>query len=253
MAPDSSARVAYEAIASAYDDFTHRNDYEMWLGALLPELEKRGLSRGRLLDVGCGTGRAFGPMLRRGWEIVGCDVSPAMLEQAKAKFGAAVPLHVADLRELPVFGEFELVWALNDVVNYLVEDGDLELALAGMRSNLAPGGLLLFDASTLALFQASFVGAAEDAMSAADVQWKGQEERARAGAVHAAHVSGADVPAHEHRQRHHTTRQVEDALLGARMELLAALGQQDDGGKVTLVEDPDEWRDQKVIYIARSS
>ena len=73
-------------------------------------------------------------MLRRGWEILGCDLTPAMLAEARAKFGDAVPLETADIRELPVFGEFELVWALNDVINYLVGDGDLERALKGMRA-----------------------------------------------------------------------------------------------------------------------
>src|SRR3978361_2105348 len=45
-APTDPARLAYEAFAPIYDDFNHLNDYE-------------------LLDVGCGTGRAFESMLRR--------------------------------------------------------------------------------------------------------------------------------------------------------------------------------------------
>src|SRR6476469_9283751 len=95
----------YERFAGIYDDFNHRNDYEMWLGRkLLPELEQRGLRKGRVLDVGCGTGRAFPPLLSRGWQIHGCDLSPAMLERARERFGDAVALDVADMRKLPVFG-----------------------------------------------------------------------------------------------------------------------------------------------------
>jgi SAM-dependent methyltransferase len=60
------ARSTYDAFAPIYNEFNHLNDYEMWLGeVLLPELEKHGLKRGRALDVGCGTGRAFGLPLRR--------------------------------------------------------------------------------------------------------------------------------------------------------------------------------------------
>ena len=63
---------AYEAFAPIYNEFNHLNDYEMWLGrALLPELEKHGLGHGKALDVGCGTGRAFAPLLRRGWQVQG--------------------------------------------------------------------------------------------------------------------------------------------------------------------------------------
>lgn len=248
---DDSALTAYEAIASAYDDFTHRNDYEMWFGALLPALEEHGLKKGRLLDVGCGTGRGFEPMLKRGWGIVGCDVSPAMLDRAKEKFGTAVPLCVADIRELPKFGEFELVWALNDVLNYLTEDGDLELALAGMRANLAPGGLILFDTSTLALFEASFGGRVDDAMTVGEVRWSGWAAEIKPGGTFEARVAGGGVSPHAHRQRHHTAEDIRLAVEAAGLELLVSLGQQDSADGLVLVEDPDERRDQKVIHIAR--
>jgi SAM-dependent methyltransferase len=87
------ALVAYEAFAAVYNDFNHSNDYEMWLGrALLPKLREHGLREGgRALDVGCGTGRAFRPLLRRGWEVQGCDLSPAMLGLA-AQEGGSFPI-----------------------------------------------------------------------------------------------------------------------------------------------------------------
>jgi SAM-dependent methyltransferase len=251
-APNDSARLAYEAFASIYDDFNHLNDYEMWFGALLPELERHGLRRGRLLDIGCGTGRAFEPMLRRGWEIVGCDLTPAMLAEARRKFGDAVPLEVADIRALPVFGEFELVWALNDVVNYLVEDGDLERALAGMRANLAPGGLVLFDANTLSLFESSFASGDDEGMSVGEWRWVGQEEGVTAGGTFGARVSGGDIEPHVHRERHWTADQVREAMAGAGLEMLTALGQREVDVNVFLEQPPDEWRHYKVIYIGRA-
>ncbi len=251
--PEDPARAAYEAFAPIYDDFNHLNDYEMWLGRLLPELEKHGLRRGRLLDVGCGTGRAFEPMLRRGWEILGCDVAPAMLAEARRKYGEAVPLEVADVRELPAFGKFELVWALNDVVNYLLSRDDLERALTGMRSNLAPGGLVLFDANTLALFEANFAGGASTEMSARGWRWDGLSGDVEPGGTFQARLSGDGVAAHLHRERHHTAEQVQEAMETAGLQLLTALGQQEVGEGVELVEPPDESRDHKVIYIGRAA
>src|SRR5690349_17465028 len=132
------AERTYEGMAHVYDDFTAHHDYEGWMTDLLVALERRGLQGKRLLDVACGTGKSFLPMLPRGWQVTGCDISPAMLELARAKADREVTLAVADMLELPVFGEFDLVWALDDAVNYLLSPGELERALVGMRRNMAP-------------------------------------------------------------------------------------------------------------------
>ena len=56
-----------------------------------------------------------------------------MVEIARGKVGEAARLSVADMRELPVFGEFDLVFCLDDAVNYLLSGDELERALSGMR------------------------------------------------------------------------------------------------------------------------
>ncbi|HSS33556.1 MAG TPA: class I SAM-dependent methyltransferase [Solirubrobacterales bacterium] len=250
---EKSAKAAYQAMASIYDDFNYRNDYEMWFGALLPELETRGLNQGKLLDVGCGTGRAFEPMLRRGWEIQGCDLSSGMLGEAKRKFGDAVALDVADARELPVYGEFDLAWALNDVVNYLTEDGDLERALSGIRANLAPEGMALFDSNTLSLFRSDFASGDSDGMSVGDWTWRGLSSEIEPGGTYEAQISGAGVETHVHRERHYTVEEVRAAMVASGLEPLVSLGQQEIDGQVVLVDPPDELRDHKIIHIGRAA
>ncbi|HEU4392887.1 MAG TPA: class I SAM-dependent methyltransferase [Solirubrobacterales bacterium] len=242
---------AYEAFASIYDEFTDRNDYEEWFDALLPELDRRGLRKGRLLDVGCGTGRAFEPMLQRGWQVVGCDLSPAMLGQAQAKF-AEVRLEVADARELPVFGEFDLVWALNEVLSYLLEDGDLERALAGMRANLAPDGRVVFDAGSQGLFQSTYTARTHPSTTSERWSWTGLADRVEPGGTYEGRISGPGVATHLHRQRHYTMEQVQGAMDGAGLTLLAALGQRDRPGAIALFDPPDEARHDRIVYIAES-
>ena len=252
-APDRSARVTYKALASIYDELTALNDHEMWVGWLLPELEKRGLRKGRLLDVGCGTGKGFEPMLRRGWEIVGIDPSPEMLERARLKFGDAVRLEEADARDRRVFGEFDLVWALNGVVNSLLLDGDLERAFAQMRANLAPGGLVLFDADTLKLYGERFASGPNEMMGGGKFRWVGQRVAVEPGAVFEAKISGAGVDTTV-RLRHYETGVVEEALEAAGLESMAVLGQREfDDGKVALADTPVEGRDYKLIHIARAA
>ncbi len=40
----------------------------------------------RALDLGCGTGRVMMPLARRGWQVLGVDLSQSMLEQVHSKW-----------------------------------------------------------------------------------------------------------------------------------------------------------------------
>jgi SAM-dependent methyltransferase len=228
-----AARAAYDTLAPSYDEFTSANNYELWLGEiLLSELRRHGLRQGSALDVGCGTGRAFGPLLSRGWEVVGCDISPAMLAQAREKFGDTVPLATADMRDLPVFGVFDLVLVMNDAVNYLTEDGDLERALAGIAANLAATGLLLFDVNTLGGFEGMY------------------GKRGEAGDAFERTLVAAGVEPQLHRQRHFTPEHLAAAMASAGLVSLAMLGQREERGAILLEPALDEERDTKIVCIA---
>jgi SAM-dependent methyltransferase len=243
---------AYEAFAPVYNEFNHLNDYEMWLGqALLPELEKHGLRQGRVLDVGCGTGRAFGPLLRRGWEVRGCDLSPAMLERARSEGADRVELTVADMRELPIFGEFELVISLNDPVNYLMGDDDLVRAFSGMRANLAAGGLLIFDCNSRSTY---------DSVYSTEVRtvehegrrwvWRGVGQIGGDPSMFESRIEGDGLEAPiSHPERFRAEPEILDAMAAAGLEPLAVLGMEEVDNKVVLSEPPDEDRHYKIIYI----
>jgi len=242
---------AYEAFAPIYNEFNHLNDYEMWLGqVLLPELEKHGLNHGRVLDVACGTGRAFAPLLRRGWQITGCDLSPAMLERAEAESDDQVELTPADMRELPVFGEFELIISLNDPINYLFGDEDLERALAGMRANLADNGLLLFDSNAISTFKSVYsTEVREVEFGGRRWTWRAVGEVGESPVTFENVIEGDDVEPIRHRERFWAEPEVREAMKSAGLDCLAALGMWEKDGQVLLSDSPDESRHYKIIYI----
>jgi SAM-dependent methyltransferase len=250
------AEIAYETIAPVYDDFTAGYDSEAWLGFLLSRLGARGLSgAGRLLDVGCGTGNSFLPMLERGWQVTACDVSAAMVELAREKAGSRAELSVADMRELPVLGEFDLVWALDDAVNYLLSGEELEAALSGMRANLAPDGLLLFDLNTLRTYRSFFAETAVVERGGRRLIWRGQASPdAAPGSIcesrFEVEAPGEEeqVEAHVHRQRHFPEAEALAAIERAGLECLDVFGQGLDGVPVKPLE---ELGHTKAIYIAR--
>jgi SAM-dependent methyltransferase len=249
MGTTDHARMAYDAFAPIYDEFNAQNKYEVWFSHLLPRLEGFGLRTGKLLDVACGTGRAFGPMLSRGWSITACDISPGMVEQAVAKGHEGIDFYVADMRELPVYDSngFQLVWALNDPVNYLLSDGDLRLALEAMGGNLSADGLLVFDTNTSALFRSSF-DPIEGLHRDDRWTWAGRGE---VDGIWEAEISGDGIERHMHRERHYSVPEVQEAMTSAGLEPLAALGQREEDGALAILDDWDEDHDHKIVHVCR--
>jgi SAM-dependent methyltransferase len=238
-----SARAAYDRMAAHYDRFTAHHDYDAWTLMLERLATLHGLRGRRLLDVGCGTGKSFAPFLRRGYDVVACDVSPAMAARARMR-APGVPVHVCDVRALPVLGRFDLVCCLDDGLNHLLDAAALRQALARMAANLAPGGVLLFDLNTLATYRSFF---AEEQVIGG-LRWRGRTAPdAPAGALARAELhTGAEPIVHV--QRHHPERVARAALARAGLRCAAVYGHGLDG-------DPhagfDELGDTKAVYVAR--
>src|SRR5512142_2387559 len=76
-------------------------------------LARIAASPGPVLEIGVGTGRLFCEALRRGADIEGLDVSPAMLARAQAKLPEAEHrrLHLADAVSARLERRFSLVLA----------------------------------------------------------------------------------------------------------------------------------------------
>ncbi len=247
----------YQAMAPVYDDFTAHFDYEGWLADLLKILEANGLTGKRLLDVACGTGKSFLPMLPWGWEATGCDISPAMLALAEEKAGDLVELSVADMRELPRLGEFDLVWALDDAINYLLSPEELEEALRGMRDNLAATGLLLFDVNELLVYRTFYAKTSVLEQGGKRFVWRGLapadvpagsvcESRLEVEGEEAAGAAKGETAIH--RQRHFPEAEVLAALERAGLECLDVYGHGLDG---IPVQPLDTEQHTKAVYIAR--
>lgn len=107
------------------------------LAALLPP----GRRFDHALDLGCGTGLCATPLQGRVGRLVGVDLSPGMLAQARAR-GLYAELHEADVAAWLRDAEpgFDLVLAA-DVFIYI---GDLVPVFEGVRRVLLPGGQFAF-------------------------------------------------------------------------------------------------------------
>lgn len=66
-----------------------------------------GLKKGKLLDIGCGTGHFAGTMLRSGWDVTGIEPGHKAREYGKNKFGISV-IHPSEISGLPD-GSFDCI------------------------------------------------------------------------------------------------------------------------------------------------
>ena len=132
----------------------NRLDYrpEAGLDAAENALVERFLPpRGRVLDLGCGNGRVALALAERGYVVEGLDISPSMIEEARAAAAAAgvdARFRVGDAVKLP-YDENELdavVFACNGI-GHLTRDGKVA-CLVEVQRVLRPGGVALFSLRT---------------------------------------------------------------------------------------------------------
>jgi SAM-dependent methyltransferase len=251
-------RETYDATAPYYEAFTAHHDYEFWTRVIRRLAADHGLAGTRLLDVGCGTGKSFLPFAADGWDVTACDVSPRMLELAAAKAPAGVELHLADARELPRYGRFDLVLLLDDVVNYLVDADDVVAAFRGAGANLQDEGVLVFDVNLLRSYRTFFAETAIVEERETFIAWRGRTPADAEAGVLAEGVLDAFIRDAEgcwerhdtsvHRQRHHPEAEIRAALAEAGLECAGVYGHGLDGRPHP---GADELRDTKALFIAR--
>lgn len=102
---------------------------------------------GRMLDLGCGYGRHTVPLARRGYEMVGLDLSLDLLQQAlrraQAKQASIKFVH-GDLRDLEFNGVFDGAYCFNTTFGYF-SDAENLMVLRGVHRALKPGARFLID------------------------------------------------------------------------------------------------------------
>ncbi|RPI77532.1 MAG: class I SAM-dependent methyltransferase [Desulfobacteraceae bacterium] len=98
----------------------------------------------RILDLACGFGRHALELSRRGYAVVGVDITPEFIEQARKQAEAeqlTAEFICADLREIAFDPEFDVVLNLADgAIGYLENDRENLKIFDLISSALKPGG-----------------------------------------------------------------------------------------------------------------
>ena len=127
-------RLSYEQVAEAYEVQTR---------VIAPEFVAfreafAARAQGPVADLGCGPGQHAQALCEGGLDVIGVDLSTAMLKLAARR---DVPVVQGDLRRLPLRpGAFGALWSSASLLHVPIEDVDA--TLDGWRTLLRPGGVL---------------------------------------------------------------------------------------------------------------
>ena len=144
---DAPSPALYDDWADLYDKVYAYLDYDLdfWLG-------QANAAGGPVLEMGCGTGRVALALADAGFDVTGIDISPRMIEQAKAKaktrgLADRSTFIVADMAEKDpgANADFGLVIFPFRSFQSMLSPGEQREALENAAAHLRPGGLLAFD------------------------------------------------------------------------------------------------------------
>lgn len=111
----------------------------------------------RILDFTCGTGAQTLWLAKRGHNVLGADISPAMLKIAKQKAREAhllIKLREGDMRTSK-FGTFDAVITIFNAIGHL-NKSDFERTVRNISSNLKKDGIYIFDIFNLDFMEKNF-------------------------------------------------------------------------------------------------
>lgn len=138
----------YRDFAFYYDRLMREVNYVQWADYIIEIFRRNRLKPGLIADLGCGTGSFCLEMARRGYEMIGIDISAEMLSCARQKAleaDADILFLNQDMTSFELYGTVDAVTCLMDSVNYVTYKSDLKRLFKLVTNYLNPGGLLVFD------------------------------------------------------------------------------------------------------------
>lgn len=142
---------AYHALAASYDRLTNDVDYEATVEFYMQILQREGVKPRTVVDLACGTGSVTAILAKKGYSVLGIDMSEEMLTEAAMKTMEIEPMpsfSCQKLQELRLPKAVDLAVCALDSLDYITDPKDCAEAIARVYKALNPGGIFIFDVNT---------------------------------------------------------------------------------------------------------
>lgn len=128
----------YKGLLSAHDEAYLRHYVEL--------VTRYAPPRSKILDLGCGNGISARLLNQADFDVVGTDISPLFLEEARAWENPKLRYRVCDVMELPFKSDSFDVICSNELIEHLP---DVETALTEMIRVVRKGGRIVLSGPNL--------------------------------------------------------------------------------------------------------
>ena len=142
---------AYHALAASYDRLTNDVDYEATVEFYMQILAREGVKPRTVVDLACGTGSVTEILARKGYDVLGVDMSEEMLTVAAMKLmeqGFMPRFSCQLLQELRLPRAVDMAVCALDSLDYILNPDDCKEAIRRTYKALNPGGIFIFDVNT---------------------------------------------------------------------------------------------------------
>jgi len=142
--------MAYEAFAEVYEELMDNVPYDEWCQRILDILRAEGIRDGLVAELGCGTGSMTRRLQDAGYDMIGIDSSPDMLEIAREseEEGSRILYLNQDMRSFELYGTVRAVTSVCDSINYVTDPEEVGEVLRLVNNYLDPEGILILDFHT---------------------------------------------------------------------------------------------------------
>ena len=137
-----------DAYAAYYDLLYQDKNYHKEAKYILRILEENGISSGKILELGSGTGKHAEEFAKVGFCVHGIDLSPEMVQEANHRnnnLEDQLYFEVGDVRDFEAGKKFDAVISLFHVISYQIKNEDIQEMFKTAAKHLKQNGVFIFD------------------------------------------------------------------------------------------------------------